>query len=79
MLCHVVLVITDVLEECRTSIIKVARICELGTMLLITANIVSISLILVTLMMEVLHSSETSVLVGATQHDIPEYGFLDTD
>jgi hypothetical protein len=63
MLRHVALVRTDVSEEYSTSIIWVARIGELGTsavtsnrcsmcQLLVTANVVPSSLILVTLMME---------------------------
>jgi hypothetical protein len=75
MLHHVALVRTDVSEELSASIIRVTRISELGTLavtsnqrmlcslhrLLVTANIPSSS-ILVTLMMEALSSSETSVL-----------------
>jgi hypothetical protein len=38
MLCHMVLVRTDVLEEWIASIISVTRICELGTALAITSN-----------------------------------------
>jgi hypothetical protein len=77
------LVRTDISEERTASFTKVTRIGELGTTLaitsnrnvhrfLVTANTVPSSPILVTLMMEALHSSETSVLTRATQRDIPE-------
>jgi hypothetical protein len=65
---HVALVRTDVLEERINSINKVTRIGELGTMifllffcvlqLLVTANVVPSSPILVTLMMEAIRSSK---------------------
>jgi hypothetical protein len=74
MLRPVVLVRTDVSEELSASNIKVTRIGELGTplavtssrpsrsvrRLLVAANVVPSSPILVTLMMEALRSSETS-------------------
>jgi hypothetical protein len=61
MLHRVALVITDVSEELSASIIRVTRI---GTVrrLLFTANVVPSSPILITLMMEALRSSDTSVL-----------------
>jgi hypothetical protein len=45
--------------------------------LLVIANIPS-SPILVALMMEATHYSETSVLTGATWHNIPEDGILNS-
>jgi hypothetical protein len=76
MLRRVALVRTDVSEELSASIIRVTRIGELGTTLAVTkyvflrsvhrllarANDVAISPILVTLMMEAIRPSETSIL-----------------
>jgi hypothetical protein len=46
--------------------------------LLVTTNVIPNSLILVTLMMEAVRSSETSVLARVTGRNIPEYGILHT-
>jgi hypothetical protein len=61
MLRHVALVRTDVSEERSASIIRMSRFGELGTLPVTSnrmANAVPSSRILVTLMMEVLSSSE---------------------
>jgi hypothetical protein len=78
---------TDVTDERSFSIIRVKRIGQLGTKLavtssrptlrsvlrlLVTAKVVPSWPIRVTLMMEKLRPSVTSVLKGATRRNIPE-------
>jgi hypothetical protein len=76
MLRRVALVRTDVSEERSVSIIRVTKISELVFLrsvhrLIVTASVPS-SQILVTLTMEALSSSETSVLTRITRRNIPE-------
>jgi hypothetical protein len=84
----VALVRTNVSEEFSASFIRVTRIGEPGTTLaefvflrrlhrlLVTANVVPSSPILVTLKMEAIRSSETSLLITSTCCNIPVYGIL---
>jgi hypothetical protein len=87
MLRHVALVRTDVSEERIASVIRVTRLGELGSALAVTrgvlrllviANVVPSSPILVTLMVETIRSSRTSVLTRAKWRNIPDDGILHT-
>jgi hypothetical protein len=74
----VALVITDVSKEHISFNNGVERISELGTTLtmLLTANFFPSSLFLYTLIIEVILSSETSVLTTATQRHISQDSIL---
>jgi hypothetical protein len=83
MLCRTALVRTDISEERIASIIRVTGIGEAGTLflvstfrLLVAANVVLVSSILVTLLIEAIRSSETSVLIRAIKRNITEYGIF---
>jgi hypothetical protein len=81
LLCRVALVRTDVSEELSASFSRVTIIGHLVFLrslrrLLVTANVVPSSPILVTLMMGVLSSFETSVLTRAARRNIPEDAIL---
>jgi hypothetical protein len=67
MLRHVVLVRTDVSEERSASFIRVTRIGGLGTLAIVTANVIPSHPII-----EALSSFETSVLTRATWRHITE-------
>jgi hypothetical protein len=87
MLHSVVLVRTEVSAEHIASIIRLKRIRELGTTLAVTSSLrtplrntmyyaAPISPIIVTLIMEALRFSETSILTRATLRNISEDGIL---
>jgi hypothetical protein len=73
MLRRVALVRTDVSEERIASIIRVIRISEIGKTLVVTSNQSTLQLPnFVTLMMDAMRSSDTSVLTRATRRNISE-------
>jgi hypothetical protein len=77
MLRRVAFVRTDVSEKCNIFIIRVTITGVLGVrLLLVTANVVPSSPILVSLMMEALRSSETTVLTRIIRRTIPDDGIL---
>jgi hypothetical protein len=87
MLRRAALVRTDVSVERIASIIRVTRIGELQTLavtnnrrtllrLLVNANVVLSTSILVALIVEAIRSSETSVLTRITRRNIQEDGLL---
>jgi hypothetical protein len=76
MLRRVALVRTDVSEKLSASFVRVFVFLRNVRRLLVTANVVPSSPILVTLMMEALSSFETSVLTRATQRNNQEDAIL---
>jgi phosphotransacetylase len=81
MLRRAALVSTDVLEELSHSFIRMTIqsdflfLCS-ARPLLVTDNVVPSSPNLVSLKIEALRSSETSVITRATRHNVPEDGIL---
>jgi hypothetical protein len=75
MLRRVALVRTDVPEEPIAAIFSVKRMSEVETTL-VTANVVSSLLIFITLMAEVISSSEKSIIIRTTRRHIPEESAL---
>jgi hypothetical protein len=74
MLRRVALERTEVSEKRSASIFEVTRIGM--RLLLVRSNVVPSSSILVTLIMEAIRSSETSVLTRAKRRNIPEDGII---
>jgi hypothetical protein len=92
MLFHVAVVGTDVSDKPIPTSIKVTRVGELGTplssnrnrisqllRLLLTANVIPSSPILVTLLKEAKYYSDTSVFTGVTRLNISEDGIIQSD
>jgi hypothetical protein len=88
MLRRVALDRTDVSEERIASIIIITRIDEIGTtyilflrsilQLLLSVNVVPISLIIFNLMIEAIRSSQTSILTTVTRFNVPEDDILNS-